>query len=132
MFIFLLQTVAWLVAALVILINGYLLLEFFSAEVNGVFFGTVVCAFTAAYVAFIVYLIFRDISISCWRGLVQSKRTTDTGNWIINSNTNFSHLTTHVFIKSKWFKGWWTAYSQNFSSDSASALIFKHTTLDLV
>ncbi|GLT54824.1 hypothetical protein SLA2020_279900 [Shorea laevis] len=32
-----LQMVAWLVAALVIVINGYLLLDFFSSEVNGVF-----------------------------------------------------------------------------------------------
>ncbi|POO00779.1 NRAMP-like metal transporter [Trema orientale] len=75
-----LKTVAWIVAALVILINGYLLLEFFSSEVNGVFFGTVVCAFTAAYIAFIVYLISRGISISRWRDLVRSKRITDTGN----------------------------------------------------
>lgn len=75
-----LKTVAWIVAALVILINGYLLLDFFSSEVNGVFFTTIVCAFTAAYIAFIVYLIIRGISFSSWSGLLQSKRITDTGN----------------------------------------------------
>lgn len=54
---FVLQRVAWTVAALVIVINGYLLLDFFIAEVNGLLFGFVVCTGTAAYVAFIVYLI---------------------------------------------------------------------------
>ncbi|OMP01876.1 Natural resistance-associated macrophage protein [Corchorus olitorius] len=34
-----LKTISWLVAALVIVINGYLLLEFFSAEVTGLFSG---------------------------------------------------------------------------------------------
>ncbi|KAE9457219.1 hypothetical protein C3L33_10880, partial [Rhododendron williamsianum] len=52
-----LDRVAWTVAALVIVINGYLLLDFFIAEVNGLLFGFVVCTGTAAYVAFIVYLI---------------------------------------------------------------------------
>ncbi|KAF7141621.1 hypothetical protein RHSIM_Rhsim06G0058600 [Rhododendron simsii] len=52
-----LERVAWTVAALVIVINGYLLLDFFIAEVNGLLFGFVVCTGTAAYVAFIVYLI---------------------------------------------------------------------------
>nr|AYW01696.1 NRAMP3 protein [Morus alba] len=75
-----LKTVSWTVAALVILINGYLLLDFFSSEVAGVFFGTIVCTFTAAYVAFIVYLISRGLSFSSWSGLLQSKRITDTGN----------------------------------------------------
>ncbi|KAL5556855.1 hypothetical protein UlMin_039091 [Ulmus minor] len=74
-----LKTVAWVVAALVILINGYLLLDFFSSEVSGVLFGTIVCAFTAAYVAFIIYLVSRGISFSSWSGLVP-KRLTDTGN----------------------------------------------------
>ena len=84
--LFSIQTVAWIVAALVILINGYLLLDFFSSEVNGVFFTTVVCVFTTAYIAFIVYLIIRGISFSSWSGLLQSKRITDTGNWVYNSN----------------------------------------------
>ncbi|KAF4375086.1 hypothetical protein CsatB_024235 [Cannabis sativa] len=76
----LLKTVAWTVAALVILINGYLLIEFFSSEVNGVLFGTAVGAFTTAYVVFIVYLIYRGFSMSGLKDLVQPKRITDSGN----------------------------------------------------
>ncbi|GFY86024.1 NRAMP metal ion transporter 2 [Actinidia rufa] len=52
-----LERVAWTVAALVIVINGYLLLDFFISEVNGLLFGFLVCTTTAAYVAFIIYLI---------------------------------------------------------------------------
>ncbi|GLU20092.1 hypothetical protein SLE2022_363070 [Rubroshorea leprosula] len=70
-----LKTVAWLVAALVIVINGYLLLEFFSAEVSGIIFTTVVCAFTGAYVGFIVYLVCRGITFFPWNRLVESKQT---------------------------------------------------------
>nr|CCM80485.1 Nramp2.1 [Psychotria gabriellae] len=52
-----LERVAWTVAALVIVINGYLLLDFFSAEVTGLLYGFLVCAATVAYLAFILYLI---------------------------------------------------------------------------
>ncbi|XP_054797726.1 metal transporter Nramp2-like isoform X1 [Prosopis cineraria] len=52
-----LERVAWTIAALIMVINGYLLLDFFLSEVNGLLFGFVVCSCTAAYVAFIVYLI---------------------------------------------------------------------------
>ena len=54
---FILQRIAWTVAALVMIINGYLLLDFFVSEVNGFMFGVTVCVWTTAYVAFIVYLI---------------------------------------------------------------------------
>lgn len=72
------QTVSWLVAALVIVINGYLLLEFFSSEVSGAVFTTVVCAITAAYVAFIIYLISSSITFSPWQSLTRSKTVTTT------------------------------------------------------
>ncbi|KAM5576702.1 metal transporter Nramp3.2-like [Rosa sericea] len=72
-----LKMVAWLVAALVMVINGYLLLDFFSNEVNGVLFGCVVCAFTAGYAAFIVYLVFQGITLPRW---CKSKSVTDTLN----------------------------------------------------
>lgn len=52
-----LERAAWTVAALVIVINGYLLLDFFLSEVRGLLFGFVVCSGTALYVAFIIYLI---------------------------------------------------------------------------
>lgn len=55
-----LQRVAWTVAALVIVINGYLLLDFFVSEVRGLLFGFVVCTGTAAYIAFIIYLVLRS------------------------------------------------------------------------
>ncbi|XP_050206337.1 metal transporter Nramp3.2 [Mercurialis annua] len=61
-----LKMVSWLVAALVIVINGYLLVDFFSKEVNSVPFASVVSIFTAAYVSFISYLIFRGISFTSW------------------------------------------------------------------
>ncbi|KAI3722642.1 hypothetical protein L2E82_33684 [Cichorium intybus] len=59
-----LKTISWLVAALVIAINGYLLQQFFAEEVSGVFITSIVAIFTAAYVAFIVYLIWRSITVS--------------------------------------------------------------------
>ncbi|XP_057481164.1 metal transporter Nramp3.2-like [Actinidia eriantha] len=75
-----LKMVSWLVAALVMVINGYLLLEFFSSEVDGLFFGCAVSAFTAAYVAFIMYLISRNITFSNGLGLIHAKKSTNTVN----------------------------------------------------
>nr|KYP51663.1 Metal transporter Nramp3 [Cajanus cajan] len=68
-----LKTVSWLVAALVIVINGYLLMEFFSSEVNGPMFGAVVGAITAAYVAFVIYLIGQAITFLPWQCVTQQK-----------------------------------------------------------
>ncbi|CAA7048017.1 unnamed protein product [Microthlaspi erraticum] len=64
-----LQRIAWTVAALVMIINGYLLLDFFVSEVDGFMFGVAVCVWTAAYIAFIVYLISHSNFLSspwCW------------------------------------------------------------------
>ncbi|KAL1200926.1 Metal transporter Nramp2 [Cardamine amara subsp. amara] len=52
-----LQRIAWTVAALVMIINGYLLLDFFVSEVNGIMFGVTVSVWTTAYITFIIYLI---------------------------------------------------------------------------
>ncbi|XP_010549258.1 PREDICTED: metal transporter Nramp2-like [Tarenaya hassleriana] len=52
-----LERLAWTVAALVIIINGYLLFDFFVSEVKGFLFESAVFVGTAAYVAFIIYLI---------------------------------------------------------------------------
>ncbi|RDX73387.1 Metal transporter Nramp3, partial [Mucuna pruriens] len=68
-----LKIISWLVAALVIVINGYLLLEFFSSEVNGAVFSTTVCVLTAAYVAFVLYLISRAITFTPWQRISRSK-----------------------------------------------------------
>ncbi|KAK6939685.1 NRAMP family [Dillenia turbinata] len=62
-----LERVAWTVAVLIMVINGYLLLDFFVHEVNGLLFGFAVCIGTAAYVAFIFYLVARSGALSsCW------------------------------------------------------------------
>ncbi|OAY33681.1 metal transporter Nramp3 [Manihot esculenta] len=61
-----LKMISWLVACLVIVINGYLLVDFFSNEAKGVIFITGICIFTGAYVAFIVYLVSRGINFSSW------------------------------------------------------------------
>ena len=60
-------------AALVIVINGYLLTEFFSSEVNGPMIGTVVGVITAAYVAFVIYLIWQAITYLPWQSVTQPK-----------------------------------------------------------
>lgn len=67
------QIISWLVAALVIVINGYLLVEFFSSEVNGAVFSAIVFVLTAAYVAFVLYLISRAITYTPWQSLTGSK-----------------------------------------------------------
>ncbi|XP_008792651.2 metal transporter Nramp6-like [Phoenix dactylifera] len=58
------QMVTWTVAALLIIINGYLLLEFFSSEIHGPLLGSIVCIAVAVYVAFIIYLILRGGELS--------------------------------------------------------------------
>lgn len=52
-----LQRIVWAVTALVIFINGYVLLEFFIAEVKGLVSGIMACIGALAYLAFILYLI---------------------------------------------------------------------------
>ncbi|XP_010277149.1 PREDICTED: metal transporter Nramp3-like [Nelumbo nucifera] len=75
-----LKVVAWIVALLVILINGYLLLDFFSSEVNGLFFGSLVSAVIAAYVAFVIYLVWQGGAFNSCLRLVRSKNLMQTGN----------------------------------------------------
>ncbi|KAG8384310.1 hypothetical protein BUALT_Bualt04G0105000 [Buddleja alternifolia] len=64
----LLQVISWLVAALVMIINGYLLVDFFSKEGSGVLFTSAISAFTVAYACFIVYLVAREITFSSLLG----------------------------------------------------------------
>ncbi|KAL9313057.1 hypothetical protein ACSQ67_018509 [Phaseolus vulgaris] len=62
-----LERVAWTVAGLIIVINGYLLLDFFISEVNGILLGLLACSCTTAYIAFIVYLVSQSgILPSAW------------------------------------------------------------------
>lgn len=51
------QRVSWTVAVLVIVLYGYMLLDFFLSEVKGLLFGFLVCLGAAAWIAFIVYLV---------------------------------------------------------------------------
>nr|GEW33940.1 metal transporter Nramp3-like [Tanacetum cinerariifolium] len=59
-----LKTVSWLVAVLVMAINAYLLQQFIAEEVSGVAYTSLVIVFTVAYAAFVVYLIWRSITVS--------------------------------------------------------------------
>lgn len=52
-------------------INGYLLLDFFHSEVNSLLLGFIVCFCAAAYVAFIVYLVSLSGALSStWTNLL--------------------------------------------------------------
>ncbi|GAB2228361.1 hypothetical protein Droror1_Dr00010196 [Drosera rotundifolia] len=70
----LLQRLAWTVAGLVMVINGYLLWDFLVSEVSGWVSGLGICIVTAAYAAFVVYLIYRDtVDLSTWFSSLSSK-----------------------------------------------------------
>ncbi|KMT19137.1 hypothetical protein BVRB_1g015330 [Beta vulgaris subsp. vulgaris] len=76
-----LQRVSWTVAALVMVINAYLLLDFFISEVNGVLFGSLVCIGTGAYITFIIYLVTRDgVLSSTLYSLISAKSSVCSGN----------------------------------------------------
>lgn len=69
------QWIMWIVAALVIVINGYVLLDFFSSEVRGVVFEILVCTVIVAYAAFILYLTSHGNALpSTWFNGLRSKR----------------------------------------------------------
>lgn len=71
---------SWLVAVLVMAINGYLLVSFISSEVNGLLIAIFVFVFIAAYVAFVVYLVYQSISFSSWNNINWKASTVDE-NW---------------------------------------------------
>ncbi|KAG6784473.1 hypothetical protein POTOM_010169 [Populus tomentosa] len=76
-----LERVAWTIAVLVILINGYLLIDFFISEVKGLLFGFLIGSGTVAYVSFIIYLVSRcGTSPSNGLSLELSGRITRNGN----------------------------------------------------
>ncbi|PQQ06200.1 metal transporter Nramp2-like [Prunus yedoensis var. nudiflora] len=75
-----LERVAWTVAAFVMVINGYLLLDFFISEVNGLLFALLVCSGTAAYITFIVYLVSRSGALPSAFFSSLSKKFADAGN----------------------------------------------------
>ncbi|KAG6422069.1 hypothetical protein SASPL_118632 [Salvia splendens] len=77
----LLGRAAWTVAGLVMVINGYLLLHFFLSEVSGLLIGSLVSTGTAAYIAFVVYLISRsDCELSNWLSRFIPNTSTCCGN----------------------------------------------------
>lgn len=57
------RVVTWIVVAFLILINGYLLLTFFSEEIRGPLLGSFVGAALVVYVAFVIYLILHGTSL---------------------------------------------------------------------
>ncbi|GAB4849022.1 Metal transporter Nramp3 [Ancistrocladus abbreviatus] len=75
-----LKMASWLVTALIVVINGYLLIEFFSSEVSGALFGSVVGVLTSAYVIFILYLVSRSITFPSFLGSSKSKNAVSTEN----------------------------------------------------
>ncbi|THU49365.1 hypothetical protein C4D60_Mb06t08810 [Musa balbisiana] len=60
------KVVTWIVAGFLIVINGYLLLDFFSAEVHGVLFNSLLSLILALYVMFIVYLVLWGSTLNAW------------------------------------------------------------------
>ncbi|XP_076950914.1 metal transporter Nramp3.1-like [Bidens hawaiensis] len=59
-----LKTVSCIVAALLIGINGYLLQRFLAEEVSGAGLTCIISVLAVAYVAFIVYLIWRGVTVT--------------------------------------------------------------------
>lgn len=57
------QALSWVVAAFLILINGYLLLSFFSEEVRGALLTSTVSFALVLYVIFVLYLILRNTAL---------------------------------------------------------------------
>lgn len=70
-----LQKLAWTVAVFVMMINGYLLLDFFMAEVEGFLVGFLVFVGIVGYISFIIYLVsYRSLQSSSWSSLEMSQR----------------------------------------------------------
>ncbi|GJX72363.1 metal transporter Nramp3-like protein [Tanacetum coccineum] len=84
------ETVSWLVAALVMAINAYLLQQFIAEEVSGVAYTSLVIVFTVAYAAFVVYLIWRSITVSTFSFL----KARNQGYTIIRPPFSSSHVAT--------------------------------------
>lgn len=58
------QAVTWAVATLLITINGYLLMDFFSSEIQGPLSGSLLCVAVFIYASFVLYLILRGTELS--------------------------------------------------------------------
>ncbi|KAF1869022.1 hypothetical protein Lal_00048302 [Lupinus albus] len=58
------ERVYWTISVLVIMVYGYLLLDFFLSEVNGILFGFLVCLCSTAWITFIAYLVKHSGAIS--------------------------------------------------------------------
>ncbi|CAL4898280.1 unnamed protein product [Urochloa decumbens] len=58
------QAVTWTVATLLITINGYLLMDFFSSEIRGPLSGALLCVAVLIYASFVLYLILRGTELS--------------------------------------------------------------------
>ncbi|KAJ4729194.1 Metal transporter [Melia azedarach] len=91
------ERLAWTVAALVMVINGYLLLDFFVSHVKGLLFGFLVCSATTAYASFIIYLVTRrgGHNPSCCFSLEMSNSTQKDKQCLFNRGTfEYQKLTT--------------------------------------
>lgn len=61
---FVMQRVAWTVVVLVIMLYGYMLLDFFLSEVKGLLFGFLVFLCATAWISFIAFLLKHSGAIS--------------------------------------------------------------------
>ncbi|XP_010444665.1 PREDICTED: metal transporter Nramp4 [Camelina sativa] len=71
----LVQTISWIVAALVIAINGYLMVDFFSGAARSLVLLVPVIMFAVAYVMFVLYLISRGLTYTPWQLVASQKET---------------------------------------------------------
>ncbi|XP_006651593.2 metal transporter Nramp6-like [Oryza brachyantha] len=57
------QIATWIIASVPIIVNGYLLIDFFSSEMRGVLSGAVICVLVLGYTSFLLYLILRGVKL---------------------------------------------------------------------
>ncbi|XP_010936565.1 metal transporter Nramp2 [Elaeis guineensis] len=74
------KVVTWIVVAFLIIINGYLLLDFFTAEIRGALLESFVGAALVVYVAFVIYLILRGSALFSRLALAARKNFSSSSN----------------------------------------------------
>lgn len=57
------KVISWIVTIFLMLINGYLILSFYTSEIRGALLRSSLCVVLAVYVAFIIYLIVRNTTL---------------------------------------------------------------------
>jgi len=78
------QIVAWIVAAFLISINGYLLIDYIVSEMQGLLLSSIVCTVLAIYLAFVIYLIGHGSSLSIFRN-----KSVNSSHWNLDPSLDF-------------------------------------------